>query len=90
MGKIYYKKEVLGDGDIMLSSAFGAFLGWQGLVVSLFLGYIIGALIALILITFKLKRLKEYIPFAPALTTGAILALFFGNQIINFYVANFL
>lgn len=88
-GKLYYKKDVLGEGDIKLTSAFGAFLGWQGVLFAIFLGYLIGAIFALGLIALKKKSLTDYIPFAPALTASALITLFWGSQLINFYVANF-
>lgn len=90
LGKIIYKKDALGGGDIKLASAFGAFLGWERLFVAIFLGYFIGAAVAIILIALKKKTIHDYIPFAPALTTGAAIALFFGWQIINFYIAKLL
>ena len=89
-GKLYYKKDALGGGDIKLSAAFGAFLGWEKLLVALFLGYFIGAVAALLLIAFKKKTVHDYIPFAPSLVSGAAIALFFGKQIINFYIAKLL
>lgn len=88
-GKLYYKKDVLGGGDIKLTTAFGAFLGWQGVLFAIFLGYLIGAIFALGLIALKKKSLTDYIPFAPALTASALITLFWGSQLINFYVANF-
>ncbi|OGC16279.1 hypothetical protein A3J90_01055 [candidate division WOR-1 bacterium RIFOXYC2_FULL_37_10] len=90
LGKFFYKKDVLGDGDIKLAAAFGSFLGWQGLLPALMLGYIIGGAVSIILILTKTKKLKDYIPFAPALTLGTLITLFYGSYIINFYVANFL
>lgn len=87
-GKLYYKKEVLGGGDMKLAAAFGAFFGWQGLLLSLFLGYLIGAVLALLLLATGRKKLDDYIPFAPALVLGAFITLYWGRQIIAFYVAN--
>jgi len=89
LGKLYYKKDVLGDGDTKLAVAFGAFMGWQGLILSLLIGYLIGGATSILLISFKKKGLKDYIPFAPSLTSGALIALFFGSKIIKFYLANF-
>ncbi|MBI5700461.1 prepilin peptidase [Candidatus Saganbacteria bacterium] len=90
LGKLYYKKDVLGGGDIKLAAAFGVSLGYQGLFLALLLGYFIGAASAAILVILKRKTMKDYIPFAPALTTGALVALFWGKFIINYYIANFL
>lgn len=90
LGKLYYKKDVLGGGDIKLAAAFGACLGYEKLFIALMLGYFIGAIVSVVLIALKKKTMKDYIPFAPALTTGALIALFWGKFIINYYVANLL
>jgi len=89
-GKLYYKKDVLGGGDIKLTCAFGAFLGAEKFFVALIIGYVLGAIIAVLLIALKKKTMQDYIPFGPALTLGALIALYFGNQIINLYVAKLL
>lgn len=88
-GKLYYKKDVLGGGDILLAAAFGAFLGAEKLILALSLGYLIGALASIILIALKKKNLQDYIPFAPSLVLGALISLLFGHEIIKLYVAYF-
>lgn len=89
-GAFIYKKDVLGDGDLKLAALMGAFLYAPNLFLGLFLGYLIGALAALLLLAFKIKKMGDYIPFGPALALGGILALLFGPQIINLYVAIFI
>lgn len=89
LGKFIFKKEALGFGDLKLAAFMGAILGWEKLPLALLLGYLIGAAWALLLILFKLKKMKDYIPFGPALAGGAYLTLFFGQRIINWYLANF-
>ncbi len=88
-GKIFYKKDVLGGGDIKLASAFGAFLGIEKLFIAIFSGYFLGALISILLLALKKKKMQDYIPFAPALALGALAALFFGNQLISFFLLGY-
>ena len=64
----------------------GLFLGFPDILVALFLAFLIGAMIGLGLIIFKKKGLKSEIPFGPFLITGTLIALFWGNQIINWYL----
>jgi leader peptidase (prepilin peptidase)/N-methyltransferase len=85
LGAFLFKKEALGGGDIKLAALFGAQLLWQGLLLSLVLGYLIGAGEALLLLALRRKKWGEYIAFGPALVSGAFLTLFFGQQIIEFY-----
>ncbi|MFH2069854.1 MAG: prepilin peptidase [Elusimicrobiota bacterium] len=76
-GKRIFKKDALGGGDVKLAGVFGAFLGWEGLLVSVFVGSLIGTLTSLALIyVIKKKRWGDYIPFGPFLCAGAFLALF--------------
>jgi len=85
-GAFIYKKDVLGDGDLKLAAFMGAYLYAPYLFLGLFLGYLIGALAALLLLAFKIKKMEDYIPFGPYLALGGLLTLLFGPQIINLYV----
>lgn len=77
VGKRVFKKEALGGGDIKLVAGIGVFLGWYALIISVFLGSLIGTLLALVLILFKKKSFGDYLPYGPFLSIGAFLALIF-------------
>jgi leader peptidase (prepilin peptidase)/N-methyltransferase len=88
-GRKFYKKEVMGEGDLYLAALLGAYLGWAGVLLAIFLAYILAALAAgAFLIAGKVK-LSNYIPFGPALAAGGIITLFFGSPIINWYLSSF-
>jgi leader peptidase (prepilin peptidase)/N-methyltransferase len=89
LGKRLFKKEVLGEGDLLLAAMLGAFLGWQGMLLSIFLAYLLAGGAAILLLGLKRIRMGEYIPFGPALVAGGILSLFFGQQLIAWYVGLF-
>lgn len=76
----------MGGGDIKLVTGIGVFLGWQLLLVSLFLAFIIGSLLSGIWILIKRQGLKTAVPFGPFLSLGAIITLFYGEQILNWYL----
>ncbi|MBU0573091.1 MAG: prepilin peptidase, partial [Candidatus Margulisbacteria bacterium] len=86
-GRLAFKKEALGQGDIRLAVMMGVFLGWEKFLLAAFLSYIIGAVAGIALLAFKNKKLGEYIPFGPAMVCGAYLALFYGSEMIAFYLA---
>ncbi len=89
-GQALFKKESLGGGDIKLAAMLGAFLGWQKLIVVLFLSSFLGALVGLILmLTLKNFREKRIIPFGPFLALASVLALFLGDRLIAFYTTYF-
>jgi leader peptidase (prepilin peptidase)/N-methyltransferase len=90
LGKMLFKKEVLGDGDLYLAAMLGAFLGWQGMLLSVFMAYLLAGGVAILLLSLKRIRMGEYIPFGPALVSGGIFTLFFGQQLIAWYVGLFM
>ena len=80
------KKEGMGGGDIKLLAMIGAALGWKGVLFTIFIGSAIGTLIGIILMLRTRKGLKLAIPFGPFLSMGAIIYIFFGSSIINWYL----
>lgn len=80
----------MGIGDIKLAFFMGLFLGWPSILVALFLAFLTGAIIGTGLIISKNKTLKSEVPFGPFLVVGTFIALFYGNQIINWYLSLFI
>ncbi|MCM8816408.1 MAG: prepilin peptidase [Candidatus Omnitrophica bacterium] len=86
MGKVIWKKEAMGGGDLKLLAAIGAFVGWKGVLVSIFFGSILGTIISLALIYSKKKTWDDYVPFGPYLAIGAILTVLLkGNYLFSLY-----
>lgn len=79
-------KEGMGGGDIKLLAMIGAFIGWQGVLLTIFMGSAIGTLVGLIDMRAKKKDMKMRIPFGPFLALGAIIHLFLGNELIVWYL----
>ncbi|PKL72413.1 prepilin peptidase [Candidatus Kuenenbacteria bacterium HGW-Kuenenbacteria-1] len=75
----------IGGGDIRMGALMGLFLGWPQILVALFFAYILGAIIGVILIIFKKKGMKSEIVFGTFLAIGALISLFFGEQILLIY-----
>jgi len=78
-------REGMGGGDIKLLAMIGAFLGWKGVIITLFSGSFAGAVIGIILMLAKGKDSRYAIPFGPFLAGGAIVSLFFGDSLIDWY-----
>jgi prepilin signal peptidase PulO-like enzyme (type II secretory pathway) len=77
----------LGFGDVKLVFFLGLFLGFPQTLVAFFLSFFSGAIIGLILILSKKKKLKSEIPFAPFLIIGSFVAFFWGIQILDWYIS---
>ena len=79
--------EGMGGGDIKLLAMIGTFLGWPSIPVTLFFSSLGGSVIGLSAMAIKGVGRKYALPFAPFLCLGALLYLFFGKEIINFYLS---
>jgi len=76
--------ESMGGGDVKLLAMIGAFVGWQKALLTFFLAPFLGAIIGIInLITKK----DHTIPYGPFLSIAALISLFWGNKIIEFFIA---
>ncbi|MCF8009778.1 MAG: prepilin peptidase [Clostridiales bacterium] len=77
----------MGGGDIKLAAAAGIYLGWQNTLLMLFLGFLLGSVIGLTIVLLQRKTIKEKIPFGPFLSAAAVISLFWGNILIEWYLA---
>ncbi len=76
----------MGGGDIKFIAAAGALLGWQKVLLVIFLGATLGSIIGLALMIAKKKDRKSQIPFGPFLAIGILIAIFFGEELISLYL----
>lgn len=81
------KKEGMGGGDIKLLAMIGAFLGWKAILPIIFFSSLIGSLVGVPLMLVKKADSKLAIPFGPFLALGALVYLFWGPQLISWYLA---
>ncbi len=90
LGELLFKKESMGGGDIKLAMMLGAFLGWQNILLILLISSFLGSLIGGLALLFS-KDVKQTrtIPFGPFLALGAIVAMFLGDSIISAYLKTF-
>ena len=82
----FSKGKWLGFGDIKLGFLMGLYLGFPKILVALFFSFFIGAVIGLVLVAQDKKTLKSRVPFGPFLVLGTLIALFFGEQIVLWYL----
>ena len=70
------KKEGMGGGDIKLLAMIGAFIGWQGVLYTIFVASAVGTVSGILVMLRRQKGLKLAIPFGPFLSIGAISYIF--------------
>jgi leader peptidase (prepilin peptidase)/N-methyltransferase len=78
--------EGMGGGDIKLLAMIGAFLGWPSIPVTLFIASLLGSVVGVVCMVLTGAGRRLALPFAPFLCCGALLYLFFANEIIEFYL----
>lgn len=86
LSHIILRQEAMGGGDIKMMAMVGAFLGWKSILFTTFSGSLLGSVIGIFLMTFKGRGRKAKIPFGPFLAAGAVLSLFYGQEILAFYL----
>ncbi|MCP5244765.1 MAG: prepilin peptidase [Burkholderiales bacterium] len=87
--KLATGKEGMGYGDFKLLAAIGAWLGWSLLPLVILLSSLVGAVVGVgLIIAAKLNK-SVMIPFGPYLAGGALIALFWGQEINHAYFGLF-
>jgi leader peptidase (prepilin peptidase)/N-methyltransferase len=81
-----FKREGMGGGDVKLLAMIGAFLGWKAVILTILSGSLIGSIIGISVMILKGKDFKYAIPFGPFLSLGAVISLFYGENIIRWYL----
>jgi len=79
----------MGRGDIWFVASIGAFLGWPGVAVMLYLTYVVGGLIAMVLYGTGFYQRGMRIPFAPFLAMGTVGTMIWGGQIADWFARGF-
>ena len=80
------RKEGMGGGDIKLLAMVGALIGWQGILFTIFVSSAVGSVIGITMMARMKKNMKFAIPFGPFLSIGAITYIFFGKELMVWYL----
>jgi len=86
LGKLAFKKEAMGGGDIKMMAMVGAFLGPAGTLLTIFAGSVFGSVI-FGPISLKTKKL---VPFGIFLAMGAGVAYGWGDLVLSWYMVDIL
>ncbi len=81
--KIY--PQGMGFGDVKFVAALGAFLGFPNIILAIFIASLLGSFVGLSMLLLRRSYIKQQIPFGPFLASGALVALFWGKRIFEFY-----
>jgi len=76
----------MGFGDVKFAFPFGLLLGWPNVLVGLFLSFIFGAIVSLVLVALQKKKIQQTVPFGPFLVAGTFVTLVWGNTLLHWYM----
>lgn len=76
----------MGAGDITLAFFLGLWLGWPKIIVGIWLAFLLGAAVALGLISSGRKKFGQTVPFGPFLIVGSIIAKLWGSNLLELFL----
>ncbi len=82
---VFTKGKGMGMGDVKFVLVMGILLGFPGIVISIYIAFVSGALFSILLIFLRRKKLKSTIAFGPFLALGTISTLLWGNFLLNIF-----
>ncbi len=78
-------REGMGGGDLKLLAMMGAFLGVKSIPFIIFASSLVGSILGVSIMLLQRKGRHLAIPFGPYLALGAVLYIFFGPRLIDWY-----
>ncbi|MBN1671274.1 MAG: prepilin peptidase [Kiritimatiellae bacterium] len=85
LGKLIFRKDAMGMGDVKLLGAVGAFLGWQAVLFTIVVSSFAGSVVGISLVLARRKKMQSRIPYGPYLALSAILWLLGGAELWHAY-----
>ena len=85
--EIVLPREAMGLGDVKFMGAIGAFIGWQGVMFSLMLSSMIGAVVGVTLIALRRREWSSRMPYGPYIALAAAIWIFGGKKLVPWLFA---
>jgi len=79
-----------GGGDIKLLAVCGFMLGWQMTLLAFFVALLLGGSYAIYLMLSGKRKRGEHMVFGPAICIGIAISIYFGRNILDFYLQFFM
>jgi prepilin signal peptidase PulO-like enzyme (type II secretory pathway) len=75
----------MGIGDLKFIVALGLIFGWPDIIFLMIFAFIAGSIFGIYLLIKRIKGFKDSVPFGPFLIIGALILMFFGQNILGQY-----
>ena len=69
-------KEAMGFGDVKLMGALGLFFGWVNIILISVMAFLFAAIVSIVILIARRKKLSEYIPFGPFIVVASIIPMY--------------
>ena len=76
IGGVLAGKEAMGFGDVKLMGALGLFFGWVNMIIISVMAFLFAAVISIIILISKRKKINEYIPFGPFIVVASVIPMY--------------
>jgi len=87
LGKLVFRKDAMGFGDVKLLGAIGAFMGWRSVLCTIMLSSLAGSMVGLALVAAQRKEMQSKIPYGPYLALAAVVWLLWGPALWQAYIS---
>ena len=89
LGGLIYGKEAMGLGDVKLMGALGLYFGLTNIIIITLLSFLIGAILSIIFLATKIRKMDQYIAFGPFIVLATFIAIFVPYETITFLLLKF-
>ena len=77
-------KEAMGFGDVKLMGALGLFFGWVNIILISVMAFLFAAIVSIVILIARRKKLSEYIPFGPFIVVASIIPMYINSPELIF------
>jgi leader peptidase (prepilin peptidase)/N-methyltransferase len=85
--QVVIPREAMGFGDVLFLMMIGAFAGWKAVLFTVLAASVLGTLVAMVQRVTGRAAWSAKIPFGPYLAAGALIWLFYGPVLLEWYLA---
>ncbi len=86
VGKMIFKKDAMGLGDVKLLGAIGAFMGWRSVIFTIVISSFLGSIVGVTLIAIGNRKWQSKIPYGPYIALAAVVWIYLGPTLWNAYM----